>query len=158
MFFRLLLLFTVVPLAELWLLIRIGSRTSATFTIGLVLVTGIVGASLARRQGLQTWQRLQQELAAGKVPSDTLQDGLMILIAGAVLITPGIITDLLGFALLVPPFRALMKRGVAAWLKSHAVVQVTHFHGTESGPAGGSPQQPPTVIDAEFTRHPTDDE
>jgi UPF0716 protein FxsA len=106
----LILLFTVVPVAELILLIRIGGRIGAMQTIWLVLATGIIGAWLARSQGLRTLQKIQQELARGQMPGDSLIDGAMILVAGAVLITPGIMTDCLGFLLLFPPARAALKQ------------------------------------------------
>ncbi|MEO1367324.1 MAG: FxsA family protein [Acidobacteriota bacterium] len=110
MFFRLLLLFTLLPLIELWLLLHVGSRLGVPATVALVFGTGILGAWLARRQGLDTWQRLQTETAAGRLPTDAMVDGLLILIAGAVLLTPGILTDLAGFFLLTPDGRAWIRR------------------------------------------------
>jgi len=108
---RLLLLFTVVPLVELALLLVIAQHTSWQFTLLLVLVTGIVGATLARHEGLRCWQRVHEELAAGRLPGDSLLDALMILVAGALLVTPGVLTDVVGFALLLPIFRR--------WVKDH---------------------------------------
>ena len=113
MLFRLLLLFTVIPMAELWLLLWIAGRTSWQATIVLVLVTGIVGAWLARWQGWLTVRRIQAELAGGRMPTESLLDGLLILVAGAVLVTPGVLTDTVGFLLLIPACRRLVK----AWLK-----------------------------------------
>ncbi len=117
MFFRLLLLFTAVPLIELALLVEIGRVVGLPATIALVLFTGVLGAWLARSQGLATLARLQQELGAGRMPTDALLDGLMIFIAGAVLLTPGILTDVFGFALLTPAFRRVVKRSVTAGFK-----------------------------------------
>ena len=113
---KLLLLFTLVPLAELYLLLQIAARTSLTFTFVLVLVTGIVGAMLARRQGLGWRQRLQAELQSGQVPTTPLLDGLMIFVAGALLITPGVLTDVVGFSFLVPPIRARLRERIKASL------------------------------------------
>ncbi len=110
MLFRLLLLFTVVPMVELVLLLILADHTSWYFALALVLVTGIVGAALARWQGLRCVRRLQQQAAAGQVPADPLMDGLMILVAGALLVTPGVLTDVAGFALLTPPVRSVLKR------------------------------------------------
>ncbi|MEM8995819.1 MAG: FxsA family protein [Acidobacteriota bacterium] len=110
MFFRLLLLFTLLPLVELWLLLNVGSRLGVPATVALVFGTGVLGAWLARRQGLDTWKRLQTETAAGRLPTDAMVDGLLILIAGAVLLTPGILTDLAGFFLLTPDGRAWIRR------------------------------------------------
>ena len=107
---RLLLLFTLVPLAELYLLFQITAWwDSPQYTFALIIITGVVGASLARWQGARTWFRLQQDLAAGRVPADALMDGVMIFVAGALLLTPGILTDVVGFGLLLPPIRALLK-------------------------------------------------
>lgn len=113
MFIRLLLLFTVVPLVELFLLLVIGRLIGAFATIALVVVTGILGAWLAKSQGLRTWARVRSELHSGRIPTEALLDGLLIFIAGAVLLTPGILTDLLGFALLTPAGRRAVRQVVA---------------------------------------------
>ena len=110
MLLRLLLLFTVVPLIELVLLLRLAERISWEATLGLILLTGFVGAALARYEGVRCITRIQQKLAAGQLPGDPLLDGLMILVAGALLVTPGVLTDLVGFSLLVPGLRRIMKR------------------------------------------------
>ena len=109
MLIRLLLLFALVPLAELALLIRLGSHLGVTPTVALVLVTGTAGAFLARNQGLRAWQRLQHELAAGRFPAEEIFDGVLVLGGGLLLLTPGLITDLIGFAALIPGTRALIK-------------------------------------------------
>ena len=114
MFLRLLLLFTVVPLVELFLLVKLGTVVGVGPTIGLVIFTGVLGAWLARQQGLGVLRRLRVELAEGRLPAGALIDGLLILVAGAVLLTPGLLTDALGFVLLVPPTRAVVRRIVAA--------------------------------------------
>jgi UPF0716 protein FxsA len=102
---RLVLLFVFVPLVELALLVWIGERVGLLPTVALVVLTGITGAALARQQGLSTLRRFQASLAEGRPPHGELLEGLLILIAGAVLLTPGMLTDLVGFALLVPPLR-----------------------------------------------------
>jgi len=109
MLIRLLLLFTVVPMVELALLMKLADATDWRVAFALVLLTGIVGAALARYQGIRCWQRVQQKLAAGELPGDPLLDALMILIAGALLVTPGILTDAVGFSLLLPPVRRLIR-------------------------------------------------
>jgi UPF0716 protein FxsA len=109
MLFRLLLLFTLLPLVELAILLWIADRTSLWFTIGLVLLTGIIGAALAKLEGWRTVRRIQTDLSAGRMPADALVDALLILVAGALLVTPGVLTDLFGFSLLLPPFRKWMK-------------------------------------------------
>lgn len=118
MFFRLLLLFTTIPLIELALLIRVERQVGLTSTISLVLLTGALGAWLAKTQGVQAVARLKTEMAAGRMPTEPLLDGLMIFIAGAVLLTPGLLTDLFGFFLLTPFGRKAIRRRVSErWLK-----------------------------------------
>ena len=107
---QLLLLFVAVPIVEMYLLIRIGEAIGWPPTLALVLVTGVLGATLARRQGLSALRRIQEETAAGRVPGDALFDGALILVAGAVLITPGVLTDVFGFLCLVPAFRRMLRR------------------------------------------------
>jgi UPF0716 protein FxsA len=109
---RLLLLFIVVPAVELGLLIEIGSRIGTVATLGIIVVTGVVGAALARRQGIGVLRRVQAELAEGRVPAGSLADGVIILVAGALLMTPGVLTDVLGFLCLVPGARTLLKREI----------------------------------------------
>ncbi|MDT8370039.1 MAG: FxsA family protein [Longimicrobiales bacterium] len=108
------LLFVLVPLIELALLIKVGQWIGAFPTILLVLFTGLAGAALARREGLRALRRVQSELASGRVPGDALMDGVAILLGGAFLLTPGVLTDLIGLSLLLPPTRGLAK----AWARS----------------------------------------
>jgi UPF0716 protein FxsA len=107
---RLLLLFIAVPLIELAILLKLGSVFGLLPTIALVIVTGVAGASLARSQGLRVLLQIRQELAAGQVPVGKLMDGLIILIAGALLLTPGLLTDLVGLTVLLPGPRDFVKR------------------------------------------------
>ena len=114
MFVRLLLLFTIVPLVELFLLVKLGTVAGVGPTVALVIFTGVLGAWLARQQGLGVLRRLGEDLAEGRLPADALVDGLLILIAGAVLLTPGLVTDALGFLLLVPRGRAVVRKMTVA--------------------------------------------
>jgi UPF0716 protein FxsA len=109
---RLLLLFIVVPAVELALLIEIGRRIGTPATLAIIVLTGVLGAALARRQGLGVIRQMQTELAEGHLPADPLLDGAFILVAAALLVTPGVLTDAVGFLCLVPPFRALAKRAM----------------------------------------------
>ncbi len=122
MFLRLLLLFTVVPLIELALLIKIGEVVGLPATIALVIVTGVLGAWLAKNQGVRTLTRLQQELQSVRMPADTMLDGLLIFIAGAVLLTPGLLTDLFGFFLLTPVCRQWLRGVIKTWLQRRFAV------------------------------------
>ena len=104
-FGRLLILFIGLPLLELMLLIRLGQWVGLGPTIALVMVTGFLGAALARQQGFKVWTRIQRELQAGRVPAVDMVDALLILIGGLLLLTPGLLTDLCGFALMIPRVR-----------------------------------------------------
>lgn len=157
MFARLLLLFTVVPLVELWLLLVISDWTSWQTTVLLVIATGVLGASLSRRQGWQTWQRINQRASRGETPTDELLDGLMIFIAGALLVTPGVLTDVVGFSLLVPTFRSVLKKRVAEWVKTRTVVHFQSAQFDQTQP-GHDPPRDKTVIDAEFTSRTASDD
>lgn len=111
MFARLALMFITVPLIELYLLFRIHDlMNSAAATIGLILFTGIVGAWLAKQQGLSTILKIQKATAEGRLPATELIDGGMILVAGALLFTPGVLTDAFGFSLLIPACRTLYRK------------------------------------------------
>jgi UPF0716 protein FxsA len=115
---RLLLLLTIVPLAELTLLLWFADVTDWRLTLALVIGTGLAGAWMLRRQGWRTWQRIQDDLRGGRVPADSLQDGLMIMLAAALLITPGILTDAAGLLLLAPASRSMVKAYLASRFKT----------------------------------------
>ncbi len=109
MLLKIILLFTVIPLIELYLLIQVGKYLGTLPTIMIVLITGIIGGLLARSQGLSVQRQIRADLQNRIIPTDSLFDGLFILIAGALLITPGMITDVFGFTLMVPGFRGWVK-------------------------------------------------
>tara|TARA_Y100000588_G_scaffold303665_1_gene326247 strand:+ start:112 stop:504 length:393 start_codon:yes stop_codon:yes gene_type:complete len=109
MFVRLLLLFTLVPIVELAVLIEIGQHLGMLPTVALVLATGALGAALARREGIQAFHRLRDSIGQGSFPGEAILDGVLILGGGLLLLTPGILTDLLGFAALVPGTRYCIK-------------------------------------------------
>lgn len=113
MLLRLFLLFSVVPVIEIWLLIKVGRIIGALPTVGLLLVVSLAGAWLARSQGLRIVTAIRDELAAGRLPAAHLLDGAMILAGGILLLTPGFFTDFLGLFFLVPATRTLLKR----WLR-----------------------------------------
>jgi UPF0716 protein FxsA len=121
MFLRLLLLFTVVPLIELFLLVKLGTVIGIGATVLIVISTGVLGAWLARRQGLGVLRRLSEDLNEGRLPGDTLIDGLLILVAGVLLLTPGLITDTIGFLLLLPQGRTVVRRIVAARFEKRTI-------------------------------------
>lgn len=117
MFIKLLILFTFVPIVEIYVLIEAGRQIGALPTIALIILTGIAGAFLARSQGFQLLTRIQSDLQAGRVPAEEMFDGAMIFAGGMVLLTPGFCTDLLGFILLTPVSRAYIKKWLKLWLE-----------------------------------------
>ncbi|QDT09159.1 FxsA family protein [Planctomycetes bacterium K23_9] len=141
MFFRLLAAFIVVPLVELYLLLQVADATSVATTFLIVIGTGILGSWLARREGAMAWYRFQEALGQGRAPSKEIQDGLMIVFAAALLLTPGLLTDAVGFTLLIPPGRALVRRFVLSRYLRGFKVQV--------GPGAGnaSEEQPASFRD-----------
>ena len=109
---RLILIFIVVPLIEILLLIEIGSRIGALNTIFIIVLTGILGASLMRHQGFTIIRNIQRDLSQGRMPTGELINGTLVLVGGIVLLTPGFFTDAVGFVLLLPPTRALILKKI----------------------------------------------
>ncbi len=117
MFFKLFFLFTVVSLLELAVIIKIGSYLGVFTTILIIVATAVLGAYLAQMEGLQILSRLQAELRAGRMPSDTLIEGLLVLAGGLLLLTPGFITDTLGFLLIIPFSRRWFRERLKAYFR-----------------------------------------
>jgi len=109
-FIRLLLIFTIVPIVELALLIEIGSYIGILPTVFLVAITGIVGVTLARNQGLIVVTKIRNKLSRGEIPTSDLIEGLLILVGGVTLLTPGVLTDITGFLLIIPFTRPLFAK------------------------------------------------
>lgn len=128
MLLRLIFLFTLVPLVELYLLFKISERSGPKFTIALVIATGVLGAILARKQGMRWRQTMAAQLQRGELPSDGLFDGLIIFVAGAMLVTPGVITDVFGFSLLLPSIRS--------WVKGRVRKRIEKSFGPTAGTHG----------------------
>lgn len=101
----LLIAFIAVPIMEIWLLLRVGNAIGGGTTILIVIFTAVLGAYLVRQQGFATLRSVQNQMNAGRIPAMEMAEGLALLIAGAVLLTPGFVTDAIGFALLMPPLR-----------------------------------------------------
>jgi len=152
-------LFLAVPLIEIYLLIEVGQVIGAPLTIVAVVGTALLGAALARYQGMVTVRRLYTQLNSGQVPGQALFDGACLLMAGALLLTPGFFTDAVGFALLTPPLR----RWVYRRLQHHLVVRMDPFG---AGPFGDDPfgahdprgpqDSEHTTIEGEFRRRDPD--
>ena len=144
MLFRLFLLFTIVPLVELALLIWIGRHIGAMQTVALVLLTGIAGASMARAEGWRTVRRIQEDLNRGRLPGEAMVQAACILVAGALLVTPGVLTDAAGLGLLIPPVRRL----IAAWIIRTIRDRIDVMHVEREPP----PPQPRRRVDAKVRR------
>lgn len=145
---RLLLLFLLTPALELGVLIQVDKLIGFGPTIGLIVATGIAGSYLARREGLNTWRRLNERLNAGDLPGKELIDGVIILVAGALLVTPGVLTDVVGFLGLLPPTRALIRKFLMRRFRSKMEegsmqVQFGFFGGAAPGPNGPDWSDPP---------------
>ncbi len=125
----LVLLFVLMPVAEMWLLITVGSQIGALPTIGLVLLTAVVGAGLLREQGFATLWKGRQKLQGGELPTTEIAEGLILAVSGALLLTPGFVTDLIGFAGLIPPIRVL----VATRIMKNMLVMGAQSGGFQTG-------------------------
>ncbi|MFW5857291.1 MAG: FxsA family protein [Planctomycetota bacterium] len=150
----LLLLFICVPLVELFLLIEVARVIQVWPTIGLVVLTGVIGSWLVRWQGLQTLESIRRDLAEGRMPHERILSGILILVGGAFLITPGILTDVAGFLLMAPGNRRLILRALHARIRARMEAgggQVCFFRvgdgsagpGAPGGMAGGVPGASP---------------
>jgi UPF0716 protein FxsA len=154
------LLFTVVPVTEVWLLVQLGGLLGPWPTVALVVVTGLVGAALARAEGTRVWRDWQSAMTLGRLPKDGVASGLLVLVGGVLLVTPGVLTDVVGFSLLLP----FTRRPLAAWMKKKLeariaeqmaagnVVVQTGFSGGAPFAGGASAERPvssrePDVID-----------
>lgn len=148
MLLQLFLLFTLMPLLELWLLFRLGGMFGFPTTITIVLLTGMAGAALARWQGWQAMNRIRSEMNQGMLPAQAIGDGAMILVAGVLLITPGVITDIVGLSLLIPPVRSVLKKGLQLWLsKQNFQVHTSYTNTNQTQPNDNIVEG--RVIDAE---------
>ena len=107
MFFKFFILFTVIPIAELYLLIKIGEMIGALNTVLIILLTAIIGAYLAKTQGFVVLRKINQSLNEGRLPARELMDGLVVLLGGFTLLTPGFLTDIIGLSMLFPLSRIL---------------------------------------------------
>lgn len=136
-FGRLFALFLIVPVLDLALLVTVGERIGFWPTLGTVVATALVGSWLARREGLAAWRRVQTSLVGGAAPGDAVLDGLVVLMAGTLLLTPGFITDLAGLLGLIPASRRVLRAALAARFKG-ALERGTIRTATFGGGAFGS--------------------
>ena len=118
MFFtKLLILFVIVPVTELYILIEVGKKIGSLTTIGIIILTGIIGAYLVKSEGFMILRKIQNDLNEGIMPGDSLIQGAIILAGGVLLLTPGFVTDIVGFIFLIPVSRNVVKKYLLKWLK-----------------------------------------
>ncbi len=142
------LVFLAVPLIEIALFVRIGGWIGLWPTIGIVALTAVIGTTLLRIQGFNTLARARQSLDEGQLPVNEVFDGFCLVLAGALLLTPGFFTDTVGFLLFLPPLRGSLRRVLGLYLAKHATV---HVHTEGFGPHRSRPDGGRTdVIDGEF--------
>ncbi len=140
------LLFLLVPLIEIGVFIEVGGWIGLLPTLGLILLTAVLGTWQLRAQGLSTLARARQQMEQGQLPAQELYDGFCLIIAGALLLTPGFVTDAVGFALFVPAFRRLLRQVIARRIRLRTEVRMRRQHGRGST----------TIIDGEFREVPED--
>lgn len=139
-----LLLFIAIPILEMYILIQVGSLIGAIPTIALVVLTATIGIWLLRLEGLSTLNRVQEKLNTGQIPGTELLEGVMLLVGGALLLTPGFATDAIGFCCLLP----FLRRPIATWLMHRGVLGAMQFGSASFGAENFG--QPDSVIDGEF--------
>jgi UPF0716 protein FxsA len=151
------LVFLVTPIVEITVFINVGGLIGVPATVAIVLLNAVLGAALLRAQGLSTLMRARESMERGVPPVEAVVDGVGLIVAGALMITPGLVTDAIGFLLLIPPLRRAITMELFRRLARSSVIQVQVFgasgHGGPSGGGpGGSPKPPngATIIDADF--------
>lgn len=151
MAFLIFLLILLVPVIEISVFIKVGGAIGVGATVGIIVLTAIAGTWLLRRQGISTLFKIRETLDANRMPVRELFDGVCLIAAGVLLLTPGFVTDAVGFLLFIPPLRAVLADYVAARFLANAEVRYTQ---TRYGPGPGGPRGPGgqgPVIDGEFT-------
>jgi UPF0716 protein FxsA len=123
------ILLLLIPFVELYVLLQLAESTSALWTIGWIVATGVVGVAVARRQGLGMIRQIQHEIDQGRVPATTVCDALLVLAAGVLLVTPGVLADACGLVLLVPLTRRFVRQALIGWLRPRALVATREHTG-----------------------------
>ncbi len=132
--------FLVVPVAEIYVIIQVGGLIGVWPTVALLLTVSIVGAWVVRREGLRAWTKLRRTLNEGRMPDRELANAALILIGGTLLLTPGFVTDATGLVFVLPPSRALIRRGMVTWFKRR--VRKMEERAVQHAQASGYWQQP----------------
>jgi UPF0716 protein FxsA len=152
----LILLFIVVPIAEIYVIIQVGQAIGALWTIALLIADSILGAMLMRSQGRLAWRRFNEAVAAGRPPAREVLDGAMVIFGGAFLLTPGFISDVFGLILLLPPTRAILRRFIVRAVLGRTAAGRAAVFATRTRP--GPRAAPPPPSDVEGTAHEINDD
>lgn len=151
MAFILLIAFITVPILEIAVFIQVGEQIGLWSTIGIVILTAVIGTAMLRQQGLSVLFRIQENLEANRMPVQELFDGVCLVVAGALLLTPGFVTDSIGFLLFIPPFRHWLASEIGRRVIARADVHYTSHSYTSRGPhPGGAPGRGGPVIDGDY--------
>jgi len=147
-FAPLVLLFVLVPLLELFVILQVGQLIGAWWTIAILIADSILGAVLMRTQGRAVWRRFQAAVAAGRPPAKEVVDGALVIFGGALLLTPGFTTDLVGLLLLLPPTRALARRVLVRRLVAGATLRFVAPRRPAAGPSSFDVDSTATDVEA----------
>lgn len=139
-YYALIAIFIGIPIIEIALFIQVGSLIGLLPTLGVVVLTAVIGTALLRRQGLAVLSQARSDMDSGRIPVDSVVDGAFLLIAGAFLLTPGFFTDAVGFALLVPMVRSALRHRARNWFEQHVVVTRYSAGRTTGGYSRPQPQ------------------
>lgn len=153
MLFYLILLLVLVPILELVVIVQVhsaiasawGNDTGWLVTIGTIVLTGVAGATLARHQGLGVFRKMQGGMRQGELPGQAILDGVLILVGAALLLTPGFLTDLFGFSLLLPPSRAGYRKLLIRWFRKKMERGEAHFSVVTEDSSNDAPLRDATV-------------
>lgn len=150
--FKLFLLFAILPIIEIAILINVGEQIGSWYTVAIVIVTAFAGARLVRQQGISTLMQAQQKMQAGAMPGQEMAEGLLLVIAGVLLVTPGFITDGIGFLLSLPMTRPLIAKGIVKHLSLKMINPSFNGNFAQHQPPPHSTEQSEDTIEGEFER------
>jgi len=145
----LLVLFLLTPVIEIYVIIQVGQQIGALPTVVLLLAESALGAWLVKREGRRAWRALRGSLGTGAMPSRELADAALVLVGGTLLLTPGFVTDVVGFFLILPVTRPLARRGLAWLVARRATAAVSHRFGRSMPGAAASGRENPRVVRGE---------
>jgi UPF0716 protein FxsA len=150
--FKLFLLFAILPIVEIAILINVGEQIGGWYTLAIVILTAFAGAHLVRQQGLSTLMQAQQKMQAGTMPGQEMAEGLLLVIAGVLLVTPGFVTDGIGFLLSLPMTRPLIAKGIVKNLSLKVVNPSFNSNFAQHHQQPNSTSQSDDIIEGEFER------